>query len=104
MQGQKWSAGIVAKDVSTTFNAWSFSFTEKEKEVLYLTRNEIPVKSTEFTAPRLQIGGAYNFIFGKNFCLLAEADLDLTFDGKRSTVFSSDVVNIDPHLWVRGSY
>lgn len=98
IQAEKWSAGFVAKDVSTTFNAWSFSFTEKEKEVLYLTRNEIPVKSTELTAPRLQIGGAYNFVFGKNFNLLAEADLDLTFDGKRSTILSSDVVNVDPHL------
>ncbi|MEO7800986.1 MAG: PorV/PorQ family protein [Ginsengibacter sp.] len=98
IQAVKWSAGIVAKDVSTTFNAWSFSFTEKEKEVLYLTRNEIPVKSTELTAPRLQIGGAYNFVFGNNLSLLAEADLELTFDGKRSTVFSSDIVNADPHL------
>ena len=84
--------------MTTTFNAWSFSFTEKEKEVLYLTRNEIPVKSTELTAPRLQIGGAYNFVFGKNFNLLAEADVDFTFDGKRNTVLSSDVVNADPHL------
>jgi hypothetical protein len=25
------------------FNTWSFTFTEKEKEVLYLTNNEIPV-------------------------------------------------------------
>src|SRR5690242_4301232 len=47
MQKKRWSLGIVAKDITTTFNAWSFHFTEKEKEVLYLTENDIPVKSTE---------------------------------------------------------
>ena len=65
MQGGKWHAGIVARDLTTTFNAWSFKFTEKEKEVLYLTNNDIPVKSTELTAPRLIIGGGYNFKLGK---------------------------------------
>jgi len=47
MQGKNWRWGITARDVTTTFNAWSFKFTEREKEVLYLTNNEIPVKSTE---------------------------------------------------------
>src|SRR5664279_486609 len=56
MQKNMWTLGIVAKDITTTFNAWSFSFTEKEKEVLYLTENDIPVKSTELTAPRLTVG------------------------------------------------
>src|SRR4026209_2195375 len=42
-----WKFGVSARDITTTFNAWSFSFTEKEKQVLYLTKNEIPVKSTE---------------------------------------------------------
>ncbi len=45
--------GISARDVTTTFNAWSFSFTDAEKQVLYLTNNDIPVKSTELTAPTL---------------------------------------------------
>ena len=44
MHGKKWHLAVVARDVTTTFNAWSFKFTEKEKEVLYLTKNEIPVK------------------------------------------------------------
>jgi len=61
MQKDRWTLGIVAKDVTTTFNAWSFNFTEKEQEVLYLTQNNIPVKSTELTAPRLTVGNSYNF-------------------------------------------
>jgi hypothetical protein len=98
MQGDKWSVGVVAKDVTTTFNAWSFTFTEQEKEVLYLTKNEIPVKSTELTAPRLVIGGSYNFSLGNVVNLLAEGDLDFTFDGKRNTIISGNTVSIDPHI------
>ena len=98
MHGSKWHAGIVARDITTTFNAWSFKFTEKEKEVLYLTNNKIPVKSTELTAPRLIIGGGYDFKLGKSVSLMAEANLDVTFDGKRNTVYSGNTISIDPHI------
>ena len=98
MHGEKWNAGIVARDLTTTFNAWSYKFTDKEKEVLYLTKNDIPVKSTELTAPRLVIGGGYNFSFGRSVKLLAEANLDVTFDGKRNTVLAGNTVSADPHL------
>jgi hypothetical protein len=94
----KWKFGIVGRDITTTFNAWSFTFTEREKEVLYLTNNEIPVKSTELTAPRLVIGAAREFKIGKKSSLLAEANFDLTFDGKRNTVLSADPVSADPKL------
>lgn len=97
MQKKRWSLGIVAKDLTTTFNAWSFHFNDKEKEVLYLTDNDIPVKSTELTAPRLTIGNSYNFRLGSSVNLLAEADFDLTFDGRRNTVISSNAINVDPH-------
>jgi len=100
MKGKNWSFGAAARDITTTFNAWSFSFTEREKEVLFLTNNEIPVKSTELTAPRLVVGGAYDFKFRKNVTLKAEANLDFTFDGQRNTVISSNVINADPRIGV----
>jgi len=92
----KWKFGVAARDITTTFNAWSFSFTEKEKEILYLTKNDIPVKSTELTAPRLVIGAARDFRISKKLSLLAEANVDLTFDGKRNTIVSGDPVSADP--------
>ena len=103
MHGTRWHAGIVARDITTTFNAWSFKFTEKEKEVLYLTNNEIPVKSTELTAPRLVIGGGYNFRISNAVDLLAEANLNMTFDGKRNTVISSNPISIDPSLGIEAT-
>jgi len=98
MHGEKWHMGIVAKDLTTTFNAWSFTFTEKEKEVLYLTKNDIPVKSTELTAPRVVVGGGYDFKLGKSLNLMLEGSLDVTFDGKRNTVYSGNTISIDPHI------
>ena len=103
MQKDRWSLGVVAKDITTTFNAWSFNFTDKEKEVLYLTKNDIPVKSTELTAPRLTIGTSYNFRLGESVNLLAEADLDFTFDGRRNTVISGNPVSVDPHAGLEAS-
>jgi len=103
MQKDRWSLGIVAKDLTTTFNAWSFHFTDKEKEVLYLTKNDIPVKSTELTAPRLTLGTSYNFRLGSSVNLLAEADFDLTFDGRRNTIISSNTMNVDPHAGIEAS-
>jgi hypothetical protein len=94
----KWRLGLSARDVTTTFNAWSFSFTEREKEALYLTNNNIPVKSTEMTAPRLILGAGRDFRFSEKIGLLAEANVDFTFDGRRNTLLSSDPVSIDPKL------
>jgi hypothetical protein len=103
MHSGRWRIGAVARDITTTFNAWSFKFTEREKEKLYLTKNDIPVKSTELTAPRLVIGGGYNFRISEAVDLLAEANLNMTFDGKRNTVVSSKAVSIDPSLGLEAS-
>ena len=100
----RWRIGIMARDVTTTFNAWSFNLNEKMREVFYVTQNEIPVKSTELTAPKLIIGGAYIFKLNKNLNLLAEADLDITFDGRRNTVIASDVASFDPKLGLELSW
>lgn len=103
MHGDQWNFGVVARDVTTTFNAWKFKFTDREKEVLYLTKNDIPVRSTELTSPRLVIGGGYNFHISNSVKLLAEANLDLTFDGKRNTILSSSALSADPHIGLEAS-
>jgi hypothetical protein len=98
VQANRWRFGVVARDVTTTFNAWSFSLNEKVREVFYVTQNDIPVKSTELTAPRLILGGAYDFRINKSLNLLVEANMDLTFDGRRNTVLASNAVSMDPKL------
>ena len=94
----QWHIGVAARDVTSTFNAWSFSFTEREKEALYLANNDIPVKSTEITAPRLILAAGRNFRFSNKLSLLTEANFDVTFDGERNTLLPGDPISVDPKL------
>ncbi len=94
----RWQLGLVAKDMTTTFTAWNFSFSEREQQVLYLTQNDIPVKSAEITAPGLTAGIGYYFIRSEAFHLLVETDLHLTFDGPRNTLIRSGPVSLDPAI------
>jgi hypothetical protein len=103
-QTGRWKLGLAARDLTTTFNAWTFNFTEQEKEVLYLTNNDIPVKSTELTAPRLVAGAAYDFKLTKDINLLTEVNLDITFDGKRNVLLSADPVSVDPRIGLELGY
>ncbi|HMI59543.1 MAG TPA: PorV/PorQ family protein [Puia sp.] len=98
LSGNRWKLGVIAKDVTTTFNAWSFSLSEAIRQVFYETQNEIPGKSIELTAPQLLVGGSYNFRINKKVSLLVEGDLNVTFDGRRNTVISTNPVSIDPRL------
>jgi len=104
MRFGKLRLGAVVRDLTTTFNAWSFRFTEEEKEVLYLTNNDIPVKSTELTAPRLILGAARSFSLGESMTLMPEVNVDVTFDGRRNVALNSSLVSIDPRLGLELGY
>jgi len=100
----KWKFGATLRDITSTFNAWSFNFTEEEKNVLLATGNVVPTNSLEITTPKLIIGAAYTSPIGKNFNILAEVDADITTDGQRNVLISADPVSIDPHLGIEASY
>lgn len=98
-----WSFGLVARDITTTFNAWSFDFTEEEKEVLALTNNEIPINSIEITNPRLILGVSRRFDFGK-ITLSPEANFLFTTDGQRNTLLSADPISMDLAAGAEAAY
>lgn len=95
-----WQIGLTVKDITTTFNAWSYSFNDKEKQILAQTGNVIPVSSTEITLPRIQFGAAYQKVFKKNIELKAEIDFEMTTDGKRNTLISTKKISMDPRIGV----
>ncbi|MEO6168410.1 MAG: hypothetical protein ABIO46_09105 [Chitinophagales bacterium] len=101
---KNWRFGALAKDITTTFNAWSFNFTEDEQEVFALTQNVVPENSIELTAPKIILGAAYKFQFGKNVTLLPEVDIDITTDGQRNVLLSAKPFSIDPHAGVEAGY
>jgi len=96
--------GIQGRDLTTTFNAWSFTLTEREKEVFTLTQNEIPQSNTEITRPRFVLGGAYKIKTGSKTTLLPALDMEFTTDGQRNVLVSSKSINIDPRFGVEADY
>ncbi|GIV27603.1 MAG: hypothetical protein KatS3mg027_1417 [Bacteroidia bacterium] len=99
-----WRFAAMAKDITGTFNAWSFSFTEDEKAVLLATGNTIPSNSLEITKPSLILGAARTFTFKKDFSLLAEINFFNTFDGKRNTVIKTNLWSLEPRMGIELGY
>lgn len=113
---KNWRFGLVAKDITGTFNAWSFNLTDRERQVLGSTGNDIPVNSVEVTNPRVNFGVAYqkDFVLNKKkvaegkkekyFNLLAEFNMDMTTDGKRNVLISANPISFDPYLGLEMGY
>ena len=87
--------GISARDITTTFNAWSFNLSEDERQVFEATGNDIPVSSTELTLPRFIVGMAYQG-GSSSLSYLFETDLNISTNGTESGVFSGRNLSVDP--------
>jgi hypothetical protein len=99
-----WQVGAMLKDATSTFNAWSYNLTDRVKEVLEATGNELPKNGLELTVPKLNIGAGKYVEFGKGFNGTFALDFDWTFDGKRNTLIKSKPLSIDPHLGMEFAY
>lgn len=98
-----WRFGFTVKDITTTFNAWSFSFTDKEKQILQQEDNVVPKNSLEITLPRIQLGVAYVKSF-KKIDLIAEIDWEITTDGRRNTLIASNKISFDPRFGIDAGF
>jgi hypothetical protein len=101
---KKWKFGGMARDVTSTFNAWTFDLPENMKEVFSATGNIIPENSIEITLPKLLLGVSREIEFTPNISLIAELDIDATFDGKRNVLVKSDLISLDPHMGLELSF
>ncbi len=99
----RWHFGAVAKDITSTFNAWSYSLSDRTKEVFQNTGNEIPQNGLEITLPRVVLGAGRSFDI-KKITLLAEVNATLTTDGKRNVLISANPVSVDPNLGIEAIY
>ncbi|MBT8195639.1 MAG: hypothetical protein KJO64_04385, partial [Bacteroidia bacterium] len=100
---KNWTFGAMGKDITSTFNAWSYN-TERLEDVFAVTGNDLPENGLEVTLPKVVLGAAYNIQLTEKIYATPEVDIDMTFDGKRNTVVKSDVVSIEPHGGVEFSY
>jgi len=96
-----WKFGLMARDITTTFNSWAINEDtfNKIKDAITLLpgqNQELP-ETTEITKPKLQLGVAKNWRIGRLFNLLTEVNATMRFT-KTNDLFSSDVVSVDPAI------
>lgn len=92
-----WRLAVMGRDITGTFNAYTFDLDEDEKEVFAATDNDIPISSTEIALPRLIFAVANKQSFG-DFSVLAELNLSVSTDGRASALIASDNIAIEPTL------
>ncbi|MDP4266211.1 MAG: PorV/PorQ family protein [Bacteroidota bacterium] len=100
---KKWIFGLMCRDITSTFNAWTYN-TETFADAFTRTGNTIPKNSVEVTLPKIIIGAAREFKLPMNFNALTEINVDFTTDGQRNVLISSKVFNADPHLGIQIGY
>jgi hypothetical protein len=97
-----WRLGLMARDITTTFNAWSIDADKFKANTI--PGEAIPTNSTELTLPRLVLGIGYQFKLPGQFTALTAVDLEATTDGQRNTLISAKPVSIDPRFGVEFGY
>jgi hypothetical protein len=103
---KRWKFGLMARDITSTFNAWSYDFTEEEIATLVATGNEIVENSIEVITPRIILGTAFSTrrTGAEKVGILVEMDLDFTTDGQRNVLVSTKSFNMDPSLGMEFDY
>ncbi len=99
-----WKFGLMARDITTTFNAWSFDDDKLAtiQDAIDGQNQEVP-ESTEITIPKLQIGASKKWVFHYDYSLLAEVDLNVRFE-ENNDIFSSSFASINPALGFEFGY
>ncbi len=101
---RNWRFGLMARDITSTFNAWKFNFTDEEKLILNYTDNEIPKSSFEITSPVIIAGVAYQVSLREQIRFLMEVNLDFSSVGRRNVLVSTKYLNVDPHIGMELAY
>lgn len=92
---KQWRFGLMARDISSTFNAWTMSFSDAEKQVLLQTNNQLPKNSLEVTTPVITLGAAYEANIKNKFFITPEVNFGFTTDGKRNVLISGKPISMD---------
>lgn len=92
-----WQFGANLRDVTSTFNSWSFN-EDKLSEAFAQTGNELPSENLELTLPSLWLGIGRRFEIGEKYSLHTELNGVMTFGGRENTLVSADFGNISPNF------
>ncbi len=120
-QRNDWKFGLMLRDITTTFNAWSFNQGELDNIIaIYDDLNDailndgnpdnddeiIPTvvpEKIEITKPKMQLGVARKFRVGRDFNVLAAVDLNMRF-AETNDIISTSFVSISPAFGFQVDY
>ncbi len=98
-----WEFGLMLRDITGTFNAWTHN-QELVVDIYTQTGNEIPDNSIEITLPKAILGISRYFKVKEKIGILPSADVVFSFDGKRNVLIKSDFASIDANLGMEIDY
>ncbi|WP_146090749.1 PorV/PorQ family protein [Aureitalea marina] len=102
--GNDWMFGVMVRDITTTFNAWTI-----DEDEFATIQNAVPgqnqelPETTEITIPKLQLGMGKKWVFHYDFALLAEVDLNFRF-AETNDIISSSFASITPAVGLEFGY
>jgi hypothetical protein len=99
-----WRAGVMLKDITTTFDAWSFTLTDAQKQVLLQDSNQLPKNTIEYETPSIILGGAYEVNIKNKFYILPEINVIFSTDGKQNVLLPANPISIDAVAGLELSY
>jgi hypothetical protein len=99
-----WKFGVMARDITTTFNAWAFDDDKLAtiQNAIEGQNQEVP-DQTEITIPKLQVGMSKKFIFHYDYSLVTALDLNIRFE-QNNDVISSSFASMSPALGFEFGY
>ncbi|KQC34120.1 hypothetical protein AAU57_12835 [Nonlabens sp. YIK11] len=104
MQRGDWSFGLMARDITTTYNTWSIDEDEfATVQGAVANQNQELPETTEITLPKLQLGISREFTFHYDHVLTAEVDLNMRFI-QTNDIISSSSVSATPALGLEYGY
>ncbi|UKM63667.2 PorV/PorQ family protein [Flavobacteriaceae bacterium GSB9] len=99
-----WKFGLMARDITTTFNAWAIDEEEFKtiQDAVEGQNQELP-ETTEITIPKLQIGVSKLVDFNYDYTLLTSVNLNVRFE-ENNDIISTSAASINPALGFEFGY
>jgi hypothetical protein len=99
-----WKFGLMARDISTTYNSWSINETRLSdiQNAIEGQNQDVP-NSTEVTIPKIQLGISKLHNINYDYRLLTSFDLIMKFE-QNNNLISTEFVSINPAVGLELGY
>jgi hypothetical protein len=99
-----WRFGLMARDISTTYNSWSINETRFNdiQNAIEGQNQEVP-NSYEITMPKIQLGVSKLHKINYDYSLLTSFDLIMKFEQNNSLI-STEFISINPAIGLQFGY